>query len=141
MKITICGSMHFAKEMLEVQRKLGEIGHKAEVPCDTQKFVDEPDFTTDNHEEDYKHCLETDVVRKSFKSIEEGDAILVLNYPKNGVKGYIGASVLMEIGLAYYFHKKIFLLYPLPPINEVKSTHEILIMQPIVLNGDLNGIK
>lgn len=141
MKIFICGRMYFAKEMLEVRKKLEEMGYAVEVPCDTQKFVDEPQFTTDNHEENYQHCLENDIIRKSFNSIAESDAILILNYSKNGVNGYVGASSLMEIGLAYHLNKKIFLLYPPPPVKEAKYSHEILIMQPIILNGDLDLIK
>lgn len=141
MKIFICGSMYLAKEMLEAKKKLEELGHIAEVPCDTELFVDNPDMTTDSHEENYKHCVDNDIIRKSFNSIAENDAILILNYPKNGVEGYVGASGLMEIGLAYYLNKKIFLLYPPPPVKEVKSSHEILIMQPVVLNGNLDSIK
>ena len=140
MKIFICGSMYFAKEMLEAKKKLEEMDHVAEVPCDTQQFVDNPNLTTDNHEENYKHCIDNDIIRKSFNSITESDAILILNYPKNGMDGYVGASSLMEIGLAYHLNKKIFLLYPPPPVKEVKSSHEILIMQPMILNGDLTEI-
>lgn len=140
MKIFICGSMHFAKEMLEAKKKLEEMGHIAEVPCDTEVFVNNPDMTTDNHEENYKWCIENDIIRKFFNSIAESDAILVLNCHKNGIDGYVGASGLMEIGFAYYLKKKIFLLYPPPPPKEVKSSHEILIMQPIILSGDLTKI-
>ena len=141
MKIFICGSMYFSKEMLEAKKRLEEMGHLAEVPCDTQLFVDKPEMTTDNHEENYKHCIDNDIIRKSFNSIAENDAILVLNYSKNGVDGYVGASGLMEIGLAYYLNKKIFLLYPPPPVKKAKPTHEILIMQPIILNGDLSKLS
>lgn len=140
MKIMICGSMHFAKEMMEAKKRLEEMGHEAEVPCDTQKFIDEPDFTTDNHEENHKHCIENDIIRKCFNTIAESDAILLLNYPKNDIDGYVGASGLMEIGLAYHLGKKIFLLNPPPRLEEAKYTHEILIMQPVILNGDLGKI-
>ncbi len=133
--------MYFAKEMLEAKQKLEEMGHVVEVPCDTQEFADEPDLTTDNHEKNYQHCIENDIIRKSFNSIAGSEAILVLNYPKNGINGYVGASGIMEIGLAYYLNKKIFLLYPPPPVKEVKSSHEVLIMKPVVLNGDLSKIK
>ena len=141
MKIFICASMYFAKEMLEAQEKLKKMRHIAEVPCDAQEFVDNPKMTTDNHEENYKWCINNDIIRKCFNSIAENDAILLLNYPKNGINGYVGASGLMEIGLAYYLNKKIFLLYPPPPPKEVKSSHEILVMQPIILNGDLSLIN
>jgi len=141
MKIFICGSMYFAKQMLEVKKKLEEMGHLAEVPCDTQEFADNHEMTTDNHEENHKHCINNDIIRRCFNSIAESDSILLLNYPKDGIDGYIGASGLMEVGLAYHLNKKIFLLYSPPPVKEVKSTHEILIMQPIILNGDLNNIS
>lgn len=141
MKIFICGSMHFSKEMLEAQKKLEELGHAVEVPCDTQEFADNHEMTTDNHEENYKRCIDNDIIRKCFDSIAESDAVLLLNYPKNEVDGYIGASGLMEAGLAYYLKKKIFLLYPPPSPKEVKSSHEILIMQPVILNGNLNSIS
>ncbi len=141
MKIFICGSMYFAKEMLEVKKKLEEMGHLAEAPCDTQLFVDNPNLTTDNHEENYQRCLDNDIIRKCFNSIAESDAILLLNYPRNELNGYIGASGLMEAGLTYHLNKKIFLLYPPPSPKKVKSSHEILIMQPIILDGDLNKIS
>lgn len=141
MKIFICASMYFAKEMLEAQKKLKEMGHIAEVSCDTREFVDNQEMTTDNHEKNYKWCIDNDVIRKCFNSIAESDAILLLNYPKNGQDAYIGASGLMEIGLAYHLNKKIFLLYSPPSPREVKSSHEILIMRPVILNGDLNKIQ
>jgi hypothetical protein len=140
MKVMICGSMQFAREMLEAQKRLEEMGIEAEVSCDTQLFIDNPDFTTDNHDENYAHCIENDIIRKSFDSIAESDAILILNYPKNGTEGYVGASGLIEIGLAYYLRKKIFLLNPPPSPDRAKYAHEILIMQPIILNGKLEKI-
>lgn len=140
MKIFICGSMHFSKEMFLAEKKLESMGHWAKVPCDTKLFADDPKKTTDNHDENFKHCIEQDIIRKCFDDIAESDAILVLNYPKNGKEGYLGASVLMEIGLAYFLKKKIFLLYPPPPVKEEKYTHEVLIMQPTILNGDLSKI-
>jgi hypothetical protein len=141
MKIFICGSMSFAKEMLEAEEKLKTMGHIANPPCDTRDFVEDSSKSTDNHEENLKHCIENDIIRKCFNEIAERDAILVLNYPKNGTEGYLGPSVLMEIGLAYFLRKKIFLLNPLPPVEKARYSHEVLIMQPVILNGDLSLIK
>lgn len=133
--------MYFAKEMLRVQKELQELGHEGWVPEDAPLFAENPHLTTDNHEENYKYCLETDIIRKCFNKIAESDAILLLNYPKNGLVGYIGASGLMEAALTYYLKKKIFLLYPPPPLENAKYTHEILIMRPAILNGDLTKIS
>lgn len=132
--------MHFAKEMVDAKDKLRELGHEAQTPEDAELFAGNHHLTTDNHEENYKHCLETDIMRKCFDEIAKSDAILLLNYPKNSIDGYIGASGLMETALAYYLKKKIFLLFPPPPVRKAKYSHEILIMQPVILNGDLTKI-
>ena len=44
----------------------------------------------------------------------------------------------MEMGVAFYLHKKIFLLNPIP---EISYREEILGMKPIIINGDLSLIK
>ncbi len=136
----ICGSMAFAKEMLEAKKKLEEMGHEVEAPTDAQQIVDGLHDSNDL-EADYKHCTENDIIRTHFKMIEQSDAILVLNHNKNGINGYVGASSLMEIGLAYHLGKKIFLLNSPPHNSEQRWAHEIRIMQPIILNGDLDKIK
>ena len=133
--------MRFAKQMAETKEKLEGLGHKAEVPCDIQKFLDDPGYTTDNHEENFKHCLENDILRRCLNSIGKSDAILVLNYPKNGINGHIGTNTLIDMGVAYYLGKKIFLLNHPPDVKKEKSTHEVLVMQPVILDGDFSRIK
>jgi len=140
MKIMICGSMSFAKEILESKKKLEAKGHKVEIPTDTLKIAS-GSHDSDDFEANYKHCIENDIIRTHFKMIEKNDAILVLNYDKEGIKGYIGASSLMEIGLAYHLGKKIFLLQSPPDESEQRWSHEIRIIQPFILNGNLDLIK
>src|SRR3990167_4062096 len=65
------------------------------------------------------------------------DAILVCNYDKNGIAGYVGANTLLEMGLAFHLRKPIYLLNAIP---EVSYKEEILGMQPIVIDGDLERI-
>jgi hypothetical protein len=78
------------------------------------------------------------VMKDHFDSIHHSNAILVLNYDKNGVKGYIGSSTLIEMGVAFFLNKKIFILNPQPnlPLKE-----EIEAMKPIDLDGKLENIK
>ena len=70
--------------------------------------------------------------------IKSGDAVLVCNFDKNGVKNYIGGNTLMEIGFAHVNDKKIFLLNPMP--ENVSYADEIKAMVDVILNGDLNKI-
>lgn len=140
MKIMVCGSMSFSREMLDAKEKLEKMGHSVSMPCNIDLHISNPGFI-DDPEADYKHCVENDVMKKCFRSIEQSDCILVLNYAKNGISGYIGASCLMEIGLAYYLGKKIFLLHDIPNPEERRWAHEIRIMKPGILNGDFDKIS
>ncbi len=87
-------------------------------------------------EQNFQDCIDRDIIRANFQLVADADGIVVLNYKKNGIDGYIGTSTLMEIGLAYYLKKKIFLLYPIPHFSSVRWAHEIKIMQPVILHGD-----
>lgn len=136
MKITICGSMFFAKEMLEAKKCLEEIGHIVSIPSDTDDCVKNPELSMD-----ISHCLKINVQEECFKSVAESDAILVLNYDRNGVKGYIGGATLMEIGLAQHFGKKIYLFQPPPKIEDQRYSIEVRLAKPIILNGNINRLR
>ena len=60
------------------------------------------------------------------------------NYEKRGVEGYIGGNTLIEIGLAFYLDKKIFILNPTSSTLSYKQ--EIYGMTPVMLGGDLTLI-
>lgn len=76
-----------------------------------------------------------------FKKIENSDAILVINNCKNEINGYIGGAVLSEMAIAKYLGKKIFVLNNLPSVEEIRYIFEITLMQPIILEGNLEKIK
>ena len=137
MKITICGSMHFAKEMIETQNILQEMGHEAIIPRDTHECVDRPELNVD-----MEHCTKNDVDidKEHFNSIAESDAIVVLNYPKNGIVGYVGGATLMEIGIARHLDKNIFLLNDIPSEKDLGYAFEIRLARPVILHGDLGKI-
>ncbi|OGQ22975.1 MAG: hypothetical protein A3I05_06060 [Deltaproteobacteria bacterium RIFCSPLOWO2_02_FULL_44_10] len=61
--------------------------------------------------------------------------ILVLNYDKNGIKGYIGGNSFLEMGFAYIQKKPIYLLNEIPEIAFYDT--EIKAMKPIVIYGEL----
>lgn len=77
-------------------------------------------------------------IQDHFKKVDWADAILVVNPEKRGVAGYVGGNTLIEIGVAFYLKKKIFILNPVSSTLSYKQ--EILGMKPIVLNGDYSLI-
>ncbi len=135
MKITICGSMQFSKEMLEMQDRLRRLGHEVTVPSDVNECIENPNLNMD-----LEYCMRTDIDKKDFDQVAKSDGILVLNYDKNDIKGYIGGATLMEIGLARHLNKKIFLINNPPDEKDLKYALEVKIARPVVLNGDLNKI-
>lgn len=140
MKITICGSLDFAKEFVDAKKRLDEMGHSAQIPLDTYEII-EGRVDNNNLDQDFEHCVKNDVMRKHWELIEKCDAILVLNYPKNGTSGYIGASTLIEIGIARYLKKRIFFLFSPPNRESFRASHELMLMCPIILNGDLEKLR
>ena len=74
-----------------------------------------------------------------FKKVMEADAILVINREKKGNPGYIGGNVLMEMALAYY-HKKPIYIWEEADKNSILY-EEIIGVHPIFINHDLSKIK
>lgn len=135
MKLMICGSMDFSREMLEAQKILKAKGHNVMVPDDVHDCLENPELNMS-----MEHCLKHNIDKKCFDKVAESDAIVILNYPKNGMKGYVGGATLMEIGLARHLDKKIFLLHDLPSEKELRYALEIKLTNPVVLNGDLSKV-
>jgi len=146
MKITICGSIAFQDEVLSVKEKLEKLGHKVKVwPSEVkdekgqlisvQEYYKIRKIAADD--EKWVWDRKAEVVLEHFNKVAWSDAILVANYDKNNVNGYIGGNTLMEIGLAFFLKKKIYLLNEIP---ELPYKEEILGVRPIVLGGDLSKI-
>lgn len=76
--------------------------------------------------------------RKSLETIKEMDAVLVLNYDKNGNKNYIGGATFLEMYEAFMNDKKIYLYNDIP---EGMLYDEIEGFSPVILNGNLDLIK
>jgi len=133
MKITICGSMAFAKEMLEIKQKLEKQNHVVIVPANTEKYANGIIDVENKWEK-----IEFDVICAYFEEIKKTDAILVINKDKNNIKNYIGGNSLIEIAFAHVLNKKVFLLNPVPQMD---YSDEIEAMKPVILHGDLSKIR
>lgn len=146
MKITICGSIMFIDEMFEVKNKLEALGHEVKLPL--PELIDKngnamsvKEFYVTRKEaspsDEWVWKEKAGAIRAHFDKVVWSDAILVLNYNKNNIPGYIGANTLMEMGLAFHLEKKIFLLKSVPQIS---YQEEILGMHPMVIKDDLSAI-
>jgi len=133
MKVAICSSMAFAKEMIRVKNELKSKGHEVIIQEDVEMHA-----KGKIKEEDKWRKLQIDPIKTYYKEIKKADAIIVINLDKNNIKNYIGGNVLIEMAFAYVLGKKIFLMNPVPKLS---YTDEIGAMKPVVLKGDLDKIK
>jgi nucleoside 2-deoxyribosyltransferase len=136
MKITICGSMVFSEKQLEVKSVLEDLGHEVFISRFTGEYVGKTDGEIASRTIHNKKA--NDAMTEHWELIKKSDAILVLNYPKNGIDNYVGGNTFLEIGFAHVLKKRIFLLNRIP---EIGYRSEIEAANPVVLNGDLALIR
>lgn len=125
MKITIVGNMSFLGKFKEAKEFLEQRGHKVIVP------------EKDPMPEPLPPSVKRKAMDKFNENLKKSDAILVMNYTKDGKENHIGANTLMEIGMAFILQKKIFVLNSFPEFCK----DELEAIGTKVLNGDLSKIK
>ncbi|HUD05379.1 MAG TPA: hypothetical protein VMR18_00445 [Candidatus Saccharimonadales bacterium] len=135
MKITICASLKFHDELLDLERRLKDLGHVVYMPIK----VDGVDYWAKDGSARVAAKRGLGLISKHMDKIKGSNAILVANYTKRNIKNYIGANTFAEIIFASYVNKKIFLLNPIP--NQSYIVDEIQSVNPILLNGDLAKVK
>ena len=77
-------------------------------------------------------------MKAHFLKVLAADVILVLNYEKNGVPGYIGGNGLMEMMLAFLHKKPIFIYNKIS--DELNIAEEVYGLNPIFIDQDLRII-
>lgn len=132
MKIAICSSMAFAKEMLNAKKELERLEHIVRIQEDICSHA-----SGEIKEEDKWRKIQIDPFKAYYKKIKKSDAVLVINLRKNSIDNYIGGNTLIEMAFAYVLDKKIYLLNPVPKLS---YSDEIEAMKPIILCGDLTKI-
>jgi hypothetical protein len=136
--ITICSSAAFYRRAVDIDDQLTKLGLDVIIPITAKRMKESGDFDVGHYKtwfadaDDYHKKAQ--LMRAHFAEIEKGDAILVLNYEKHGVQNYIGGNVLMEMSLAFWLNKPIFILNEIPEASAFEE--EIKGMEPTVLHGD-----
>jgi len=153
MKITICGSIGFYKEMESAKNVLIKLGHDVKMPelefeisqelgVDKKIYFDEyvsQHGGMDSFPIDHKVWnVKGGAMKMHFDKIDWADAVLIVNNEKRGIQGYVGGNTLIEIGIAFFLGKIIYILNPVS--DELLYRSEILATKPIFINGDLNKI-
>jgi hypothetical protein len=128
--------MQYAEKAKEVQAWFAERGHTAIPSNRNELFIG----LTDEEKEVLKlqQKAELDVLTEHWDNIQKSDVVLVLNYDKHGIKGYIGGNSFLEMGFAYILKKPIYLLNDIPEMPYYKT--EIVAMKPTIIHNDLSTL-
>lgn len=133
MKILLVCSKAFYDKLNEFKSNLELLGHQVYMPnCHDAPETEAKYRGTDMHSE-----WKASMIRHSEEVISNMDAVLVLNYDKNGQKNYIGGATFLEIYDAFRMRKKIYFINPLP---EGMLKDELIGFSPIIISGDLSKI-
>lgn len=143
MKIAICSSLDFVDKIKIVADKLVAMGHEVMLPQTAEKiYMGEISYEKVMEEksngEIVNRGIRQDSLKYYFGKINEAGAILVLNYKKKEIEGYIGGAVFLEMGFAHVLGKKIFLLKNIP---KMQYSDEVKMMQPVVIEENFELIK
>jgi len=136
MKIFICCSKHFYNKIPDIKRELEQFGHVVTLPNSYDNPLREEEIKEIGSQE---HALwKANMIKQQDAKVRSNDAILVLNFEKNGIQNYIGGATFLEMFRAFDLGKSIFLYYPIP---DGMLRDEILAFRPTVITGDLSLVK
>ncbi len=140
--IVLCSSAAFYRHVNEIAEKLEKQGYTAVVPLDCRRMKKTGDYDVmavktwyENPEDFHKKAF---YIEDHFKEIEKGDAVLVVNDEKHGLPGYVGPNVIIEMGLAFYLKKPIYVLNDVTA--DMPTYEEVFGLQSTILHGDLKKI-
>lgn len=137
--IFLCASMNFYKELLKIENQLADLGIIVKIPVSAEHMKQSGEYDPAYYKGSHTYSERAAIIRRNFDMIATSDAILVINNEKNGVEGYIGPNVLMEIGLAFYLKKKIYIWNPVR--QDAPYKEELLCFAAQIINQDLTKIQ
>lgn len=136
--IFLCASMNFYKELIDIEQQLINKGFQVKIPVSAHHMKASGEFDPNKYKNNRTYPERAVIIRKNFDEIKASDAILVINNQKNDIPAYIGPNVLMEIGLAFYYNKKIFIWNHVP--DDARYKEELLCLGAIEINQDLEAL-
>jgi len=135
LKILIICSKAFYDRIPDIKNRLEANNHTIYLP----NCYDNPGMEAEmrNLGKDEHSKFKAKMFKQSEDLINQMDAVLVLNFNKNGIENYIGGATFLEMYDAFRMNKKIFLYNSIP---EGMLKDEIIGFNPILINGDIEQL-
>ncbi|MGJ5208122.1 hypothetical protein [Bradyrhizobium sp. HKCCYLR20261] len=130
-RVVISGSVAFMSQMRQIKNEFDRLGVRSVMPDDIDagfNVLDKRSYMS------FKKGISTSHINKIKHPLTYG--VLVANFDKNGVHGYIGANTFAEVSVAFSSRKHIFLLGEIPR----QYSDELTAWGAISLHGDLSQL-
>ena len=130
MKILIHASLDFKQEIINCSEWIKQ---------NTKHQIILPDLTRYQHIRDMEgrfddfNKIKNRLTKENFANVDKCDCLLILNYTHRGYENYIGGNSFMEMVIAFYLNKPIYLINAIP--ENMPYTEEIKSLYPKVLNS------
>ena len=134
MKILLICSKSFYGKLVNYKQSLEMLGHEVYMP----NCWDAPETETKYRGTPEHHIFKQKMFKRSEETIKNMDAVLVLNFNKNGQENYVGGATLLEIYDAFRMDKKIFFVNDIPN-NMLRD--ELIGFNPTIIYNDLTKIN
>jgi len=125
--VTIHASLDFKDEMLKAREVLEASGEIAVILPELTRYQHIRDELGDD---ETFNRIKTRLTRMNFANVEKCDCLFILNYDHRGYPNYVGGNSFLEMGLAFYLGKPIYLLNGIP--EGMPYTEEIKALKPVV---------
>lgn len=135
MKIFIVCSKRFYDRIPAIKSELEAMGHEITLPNNHEDPTREA-AAKELGEEGFRE-FKSRMLRLQAEKVAANDAVLVLNFDKDGQENYIGGATFLEIYKAFELGKKIY-MYNDIPVGILED--ELRGMGPIVIKGIIRDI-
>ena len=130
MKVLIHASLDFKDDMISAKEYIESKTNTNVILPELTRYQDIRDI--DGDDETFTK-IKNRLTKDNFRNVEICDALLILNNNHREIKNYIGGNSFMEMVIASYLKKPIYILNPIP--ENMPYTEEIKSLYPIVINN------
>ena len=124
--------MSFIDDIKKISSELENRGFTVYIPEEQEREISREALGEEAFAKEKGGYIEAHLIK-----IENSDKVLIANFEKNGIKGYVGPNSLIELAFGYALRKQLLLLYE-PAEQPCKP--EVLSMGTTILRGNLEKI-
>ena len=132
MKLCIFGSVTLLDRIQKLGDELTAAGHQVMLPTTDENAASWGDVAIEEKVARKRAFIEADLA-----DLKTADAVLIANFPRHGVGGYVGAHTLMEAAFAHAMGKEVVFLHEIGP---QPCRLEAMAIQDRCLGGDLSQL-